>query len=61
VRALDTYAAYRMQNAVPESEFCRADREIKRYRQLIDRRAARLVRQTSAASEKPLAQAKPTR
>ena len=37
--AVDAYAAYRMQMAVPEFELRRAEREITRYRQQM-RRAA---------------------
>jgi hypothetical protein len=33
--AVDAFAAYRTQHAVPESEIRRAEREIARYRQLM--------------------------
>jgi hypothetical protein len=40
--AIDAFAAYRMQHAVPESEMRRAEREIARYRHAMhaDRAAA---------------------
>ena len=34
--ALDAFAMYRMQRAVPESEIRRAEREISRYRKLMN-------------------------
>lgn len=36
-RALDAYATYRTQKAVPEAELRRADRTIKRYQRLLDK------------------------
>jgi hypothetical protein len=46
---LDAFAMYRMQQAVPECELRRTDREINRYRRLMDASNARQVRTNPTA------------
>jgi cob(I)alamin adenosyltransferase len=46
--AVDAFAMYRMQRAVPEWELRRAEREINRYRRLMHESNARQVRAKSA-------------